>query len=181
MNIMLAILLVLVLLIVLLLVLALVTKSEFSIEREVTINRPRQAVFDYLKLLKNQEYYSIWVMQDPTNQITYHGVDGTVGFVAKWEGKKQAGKGEQEIVSLVDDSSLHVELRFEKPFKNIAQTYMIATDAGENQTKVKWKMVGRNKFPMTLFNLVADGLLGKDMDKSLIKLKEMLTTNRNPK
>jgi len=174
MNIFLAILLLIAILILFLLFLALVTKGEYVIERDLVIDQPLQKVFDYIKLIKNQETYSYWVMQDPTNKIAYKGIDGTVGFLGAWEGQKQAGKGEQEIVALVDGKSINVEVRFEKPFKNTAQTIMTTAAIGENQTQVTWRMDGENKFPFTLFNLVIDGMLGKDMSKSLVNLKGIL-------
>ncbi len=177
MNIILVILLVIVILIAFLAFLALVTKSAYTIERDVVIDQPLHKVFDYIKMIKNQEKYSHWVMQDPTNKIRYIGTDGTVGFISKWEGNKQSGKGEQEIMAIEEGKGTKVEVRFEKPFKNIAIFDMLTTAIGENQTKVTWRMLGRNKFPMTLFNLVADGLLGKDMSKSLTNLKVILESN----
>ena len=43
------------------------------------VNKPKQQVFDYVKLIKNQEQYSVWVMKDPNIKIVYTGTDGTVG------------------------------------------------------------------------------------------------------
>jgi hypothetical protein len=174
MNIILIILLVIGILIAFLLFLALITKGAYSIERDIIINRPHEEVFDYVKLIKNQEKYSYWVMQDPTNRIEYFGTDGTVGFLSKWEGDKRAGKGEQEIMTIDEGNSTSVEIRFEKPFKNIGQTYMSTTSIAPDQTQVKWKMTGKNKFPMTLFNLVIDSVLGKDIATSLNNLKQIL-------
>lgn len=174
MHILFVILIILAGLIAIMLLLALLTKSAYSIQREVTIGQPVQQVFGYVRLIRNQEVYSQWLMQDPTNKISYSGTDGRVGFVSEWEGEKQAGKGAQEIIGLTADSSIKLELRFEKPFKNLAYTEMTTAATGNNQTLVTWKMYGNNKFPMTLFNLVADGLLGKDMEKSLSNLKRIL-------
>jgi hypothetical protein len=179
MNIILIILLVIGILVVFLLFLALITNGAYTIERDILINRPNQEVFDYIKLIKNQEQYSYWVMQDPTNRIEYIGTDGTIGFLSKWEGEKRAGKGEQEIRFSDEGKSTNVEVRFEKPFKNIALVDMLTTSTGADQTKVTWRMSGRNKFPMTLFNLVIDNVLGKDMSTSLTNLKQILEGKTN--
>jgi uncharacterized protein YndB with AHSA1/START domain len=174
MNIVFIILLVIAILIAFLLFLALVTKNAYHIERDIIINKPRKEVFDYLKIMQNQEAYSVWVMKDPTNKTTYTGIDGTVGALCAWEGEKQAGKGEQEIIKVEEGKSTDIEIRFERPFKNVGYTKMTTVDAGLNQTKVTWEMNGRNKYPMNLMNLVIDGLLGTDMAKSLGNVKTIL-------
>ncbi len=65
MNILITILIVIAILIVLILIVALFTKKEYTVEREITIDKPKQQVFNYIKYLKNQENYSKWVMKDP--------------------------------------------------------------------------------------------------------------------
>ncbi|WP_254500404.1 hypothetical protein, partial [Salmonella enterica] len=72
-------------------------------EREITINKSRQEVYDYIKYLKNQNNFSKWAKMDPAMKTEFRGTDGTVGFVSAWESaKKDVGKGEQEIKNLTD-------------------------------------------------------------------------------
>ena len=52
MSIVITILKVIAALVVVLLLVALLVKKEFSLQKEVTINKPKQEVFDYLKLIK---------------------------------------------------------------------------------------------------------------------------------
>ena len=91
------------------LIVALFVKKDYAVEREITINKPKQEVFDYVKLLKNQDNYSIWATMDPNMKKTYRGTDGTVGFVSAWESKVDSvGVGEQEIKKIkakLNDSS----------------------------------------------------------------------------
>ena len=68
--------------IILLLIVAFFTKRDFSIEKSTVINKPKQDVFDYLKLIKNHEKYSVGVMKDPNINIVYTGSDGEVGFTS---------------------------------------------------------------------------------------------------
>lgn len=174
MTVLFSILLSLALLIAFLLFLALIIKKEYAIERDITINKSKQEVFDYIKLMRNQEKYNVWVMKDPNVRLTYTGTDGSEGFTCAWEGNKEAGKGEQEFKNIVDGDYLAIELRFEKPFRNVAQTYMFVNAIAPNQTNLKWQMVGKNKFPMNLMNLIIDSLLGKDLSKSLAQIKKNL-------
>ena len=51
---------------------------------------------------------------------------------------------------------------------------MITEAVSVNETKVRWGMTGKNKYPMNIMSLFIDGLLGKDMDISLNTLKSNL-------
>ncbi len=156
------------------LIIALFVKKEYEVEREVTINKPRNEVFDYVKHLKNQDNYSKWVRMDPNMRKDFKGIDGTVGFVYAWDGNKDAGKGEQEIKNITEGERVDVEVRFEKPFEVIAAAPIVTEALSEDQTKVKWGMKGKSKYPMNFMNLFMDGMLGKDMEASLTTLKGIL-------
>jgi uncharacterized protein YndB with AHSA1/START domain len=177
MNILLGILLFLVVFVVFLLFLARVVKKHYFIRRDIVIDKPVEEVFNYVRFLRNQENYSKWVMQDPHVKIVYTGLDGTEGFKSAWEGNKQAGKGEQEIKNIEENASINFELRFEKPFKNVARTYIQTSAINLTQTKLEWTMEGRNSYPMNLFNLFIDNILGKDLSISLKNLKRILESS----
>ncbi len=158
-----------------LLIIALVIKKDFSLLKEVTIDKPKQQVFDYLKCLKNQEEYSVWVMKDPNVKLKYTGTDGTVGATSAWESNdKNVGIGEQEIIAIKDGESVQVEIRFKKPFEatNYAITTVTALD--ENKTRVTTEFSGKNKFPMNLMNLMMEKFVGKDMQQNLKNMKANL-------
>lgn len=168
---------VIVVVIVLILVVALFTKKEYTVQREITINKPRQQVFDYVKLVRNQLNYNKWWQMDPNVKTDFRGTDGTVGFVAAWDSdKKEAGKGEQEIKHISEGESIDWELRFIRPFEGIADTRMTTTSLGENQTKVTWTFNGKMKYPMNamLLFMNMDKMLGKDLEASLTSLKTIL-------
>ncbi|MES2646417.1 MAG: SRPBCC family protein [Bacteroidota bacterium] len=157
------------------LVLALFIKRDYSVQRDITINKSNTIVYDYVKYLKNQEQYSKWVMTDPAMRKQLSGTDGTVGFVYAWDSdNKQAGKGEQEITKLMEGKEVDTEVRFEKPMKGIASIKMFTEDIGNNQTKVSWGMTGKNNYPMNFMNLFMGNMLGKDLDVSLNNLKTIL-------
>jgi hypothetical protein len=66
MNIILIILQIIVAIIAFLLICGLFIKKEFLIERSIVIHKSKQEVFNYLKFLKNAEYYNKWTMTDPS-------------------------------------------------------------------------------------------------------------------
>lgn len=65
----------------LVLIAALFVKNDYTIEREVAINKPAAEVFDYIRYVKNQEHYNKWVMMDPDMKKEFKGSDGSIGFV----------------------------------------------------------------------------------------------------
>lgn len=156
------------------LIIALFVKKEYAVQREITINKPKAEVFNYVKYLKNQDNYSKWVRMDPNMKKDFRGTDGTVGFVYAWEGNKKAGKGEQEIKKIMEGERVDVEVRFEKPFAGIAATPITTEAVSQNQTKVKWGMNGKSKYPLNFMNLFMDNMLGKDLETSLTTLKTIL-------
>ncbi len=155
---------------------ALFIKKAYTIEREITINKPKNEVFNFIKHLKNQDYYSKWVMMDPNLKKNFRGTDGSEGFVYAWEGNKKAGKGEQEIKSIKEGERIDVEVRFIKPFAGIAFTPFTTETVQKGQTKVKWGMSSRLKYPMNIMLLFMnfDKILGKDIETSLVNLKNLL-------
>lgn len=157
------------------LIIALFVRKGYTVKREIVINKPTSQVFSYVKLLKNQDYYNKWVMTDPNMKKDFRGTDSTIGFAYAWDSvSKNAGKGEQEITGISEGNTIDVEIRFEKPFAGIAHTQMITQSLSDQQTKVVWGMTGESKYPMNLMNLFIDGLLGKDLQRSLTNLKDIL-------
>lgn len=164
-------------LVIIALIAALFIKKDFAVEREITINKPKQVVFDYIKMLKNQDSYSIWATKDPNMKRSYTGTDGTPGFVAGWESQnKEVGKGEQEILKVTEGERIDSRLRFMKPFKSESDAYMITEAVGENQTKVKWGFKGMMPYPWNLMRLFKnmDEAVGNDFATGLSNLKTTL-------
>ncbi len=175
MAILLTILYIIISVVVLLLLLALLLKKEFKLEKQVVISQPPQVVYDYMKLLKNQEYYSVWVMKDPNVKLLYTGVDGTVGATSAWESNdKNVGIGAQEIKGLQPGKSMNVEIRFKKPFEatNYATNTLEALPG--TQTKLTHTFTGKQKFPLNLMNLFMDKMVGGDMQQNLLNMKALL-------
>lgn len=171
------ILLALAIIIVIPLIVALFLKKDFSITKEVVINKPRMEVFNYIKFLKNQNDYSKWALMDPKMTKTFTGTDGTVGFISAWESKDEhVGKGEQEIKKITEGSHIDYEVRFIEPFEDTEQTYMSTEDAGPGQTKVSWGFSGRMEYPMNIMMLCMnyDKMIGDDLDTGLKNLKKIV-------
>ncbi len=174
MNTILIILLVLAGIIGLLLIMALFMKKEHYVKREIIINAPLQKVFDYLKLLKNQDKFNKWAKADPDRKWEYKGTDGTVGFIIAWNGNKSAGEGEKEIMNIIEGKRIETQIRFVRPMATIANVIMETESLSDNQTKVYMSNAGTLKYPVNIMIPIAEKRFPKDMDVSLSTLKTIL-------
>lgn len=168
---------VLVAIVVILLAVAYFTPRNFSLSKSITINAPRETVYDYVRFLSSQEKYSVWVMADPNIAMQYTGTDGAVGATSSWKSEmKNVGVGAQTITALVPNEKMTVEIRFEKPMKatNYADTTL---EVVGGQTKVTNTFYGTNKFPMNITNLFLDKIIGGDIEKNMENLKKNLESS----
>jgi hypothetical protein len=177
MKILIIILLAIVAVIALFLIVALFLKKKYTIEREIVILKPKQVVFDYIRLLKNQDSFSKWANIDPGMKKDYTGTDGTVGFISAWDSaNKQVGKGEQTIKKITEGDSIDYELHFIKPFENRSAARMATKSIADNQTRVIWSFSSKMNWPMNLMLVFMnmEKMLGDDLQTGLQNLKSLL-------
>jgi len=174
MNTIITILLVVAGIIALLLLIALFMKREHYVKREIIINAPRQKVFDYLKLLKNQDEFNKHAMADSDRKREFKGTDGTVGYIYAWSGDKNAGVGEKEIKNIIEGKKIEMEIRFLKPMTVTATIIMEMESLSDDQTKVYWSNAGTLKYPINIMIPMMEKHVVKDMDSSLLTLKNIL-------
>ena len=162
--------------ILLILILTIMAPKTYNVSRSITINKPIAEVFDYLKYIKNQDHWSPWKKKDPHMKQEFTGTDGEIGFVSKWEGNKEVGTGEQEIISITENKSINSQLRFFKPWKSQSDAYLTVREVDANSTAVIWGFSGVNKPPSNIFFLFfnMDKTVGKDFEEGLDDLKRIL-------
>jgi len=91
-------------------VIGLFTPGEYEVVRQTVIQAPRDTVFAFLRMLKNQERFSVWADMDPAMERDYRGTDGTVGFVMAWRSQNEdIGSGEQEIIHIAEGERITVK------------------------------------------------------------------------
>ena len=153
-----------------------IAPTDFALEREIVINKPRAEVFAYAKQLKNQNDWGPWFKRDPAMKQEFTGTDGTAGFTSKWSGNSDVGTGEQEIKKVVENERIDTELRFKEPMDSKADSYLVTEDAGPGKTKVKWGFTSSMPRPMNVFTLVMDmdAMIGKDYEDGLSNMKAIL-------
>lgn len=159
------------------LIAALFIKKEYSVERQITILKPKQEVFDFIKYLKNQDLYSVWATADPNMKTSHTGIDATVGFESAWDSQdKNVGKGSQIITNIVEGERIDTKLRFIEPFESEDDAYLATEAIDENTTLVKWGFNGKFPYPLNIMRLFMnmEEMLGGDLEKGLENLKTLL-------
>jgi len=159
------------------LVIALFLKSEYHVEKSIVINQPKEDVFAYLVLLKNQDNFSKWAQMDPNMVKSYRGTDGQVGFVSRWESENpDVGVGEQEIMKIDPGKRIDFQLRFYKPFEATDPAYITTEQVDAKSTTVKWGFSGHMDYPTNILFLFMDfeKIIGDDLQTGLNNLKVIL-------
>lgn len=160
------------------LVVAIFLPTGYQVERSIDINKSAQDVFSYIRMLKNQDQYSVWAKKDPNMKKIYKGQDGTVGFISRWESlEKDVGTGEQEIKMInVDALEMETELRFFEPFEGTERSYMKVSSLDQKKSKVIWGFDGSIPYPSNLMLLFMnfEEMIGKDFEEGLSNLKVVL-------
>lgn len=91
--------------------------KNIQIVKTITINAPKEKVFDMVKYLKNFPQWSPFLAQDPTQKYEVKGTDGTVGAQYHWDGNKGKDLGFQEIKKIEEGKFIGMECDIQKPFK----------------------------------------------------------------
>jgi hypothetical protein len=159
------------------LIVGLLVRTDFAVEREVIINKPKNEVFNYVRYLKNHANFSKWEAMDPKMKKDYRGTDGTVGFVSAWDSDNQdVGKGEQEIKKIIEGERIDVEIRMRSPFQSTDPAYITTESVADNQTRVRSGYLGKMHYPTNLLCPFIAEKIGKDMETGLTNLKTILET-----
>lgn len=170
------ILVVFVVLIAIVLVAGVFMKKDFTVIRSVELDQPINEVYNYVKLLKNQDEYSVWMKMDPNVKKTYTGTDGTVGFIGAWDSKvKDVGVGEQEITAMAANDRIDYVMRFKKPNEMQGTATMLFSEEGDC-SKLDWSFSGSIGYPFNVMMPLMDfeGKLGPQLQEGLDNLKVIL-------
>lgn len=162
-------------LIALLLIIAIFVPRTYTVSVSETINTSSTEVFEYVKIIKNQENYSVWVMEDPKAKKVYSGTDGTVGFTSSWNSKNEnVGEGSQTITKVIPNKRIDVDLHFIRPFEGDQKASTILKSIGNDKTIVTSEFYGNAPYPMNIMSFMMKGMLGDQMSKNLKNLKDIL-------
>jgi hypothetical protein len=156
------------------LLVAAIMPSTYTVSVSTIIDKPQKEVYDFVKSLKNQEYYSVWVMKDSNLVMTYTGTDGAPGFIAHWNSKNdQVGEGEQRITKL-DGERVDVDILFERPFEGNQKAATIVKAIGANKTEVISEFYGHDSYPWNALSFIGKSIIKDAQTQNMKNLKAIL-------
>jgi uncharacterized protein YndB with AHSA1/START domain len=148
---------------------------RYAVTREVVVAKPAREVFDFMKLLKNQERYSTYAQADPAMKIEYRGTDGTPGATVSWDSKdKNVGKSEQEIKAIEDGRKIELEIRFERPFQSTDPLVTEIEPVDANATRIRSTYRSKIRYPYNLLIWWVMAKVRENMQASLDNVKAVL-------
>jgi effector-binding domain-containing protein/uncharacterized protein YndB with AHSA1/START domain len=162
--------------IVLVLVLHLIAPSDFQMERSMTIDAPKELVFNNIQYWQKWQAWSPWAEQDPSMKVTLSGKDGTVGATYQWEGDPEiTGSGNMTTTAIKANEEIVYHMHFLTPWESESEGYMRVNATPEGKTMATWGFYGENEFPFTILMLFMDmeDMMSPVFDRGLTMLKDI--------
>jgi effector-binding domain-containing protein len=144
--------------------------TKYNVERSITIDAPRNIVYDQVRYFKNFTAWSPWSNLDPAMSYEISSPDGEIGSVYSWSGNNSVGVGSLTNTALSDDR-IEQALDFTAPRESHDLTYYTFEETPEG-VKVTWGLDGSMARPMNLMGLFMnlDKIIGQDFERGLNNL-----------
>ena len=146
--------------------------ATFSVSRSATMAATRSAVFNQVNDFHKWEAWSPWAKIDPDCKNSFEGPTSGKGTKFAWDGNKEVGAGNMEIIESAPNDHIKIRLEFTRPFANVNDTLFTFKPIGD-KTNVVWTMSGKNNFIGKAFSLVmdCDKMVGPQFEKGLASME----------
>jgi hypothetical protein len=132
------------------LIVAIFVPRTYTVSVSETIGRPKEKVFDFVRMLSNQSKYNVWMMPDPNVKLELVGTDGTEGVVQKWDSQvEEVGAGEQRITALTPER-MDLEINILRPFAGKLKVANLFKSKDGNSTVLTSEFYSDASWPMNL-------------------------------
>lgn len=163
-------------LVALFIVVGLFLPSKWEVSRSLTMTASKERIYQQVANLQNWLNWSPWTGEEDKSLVyTYSGPEEGVGAQQNWTSEKM-GNGWLKVVKAEAQSGVDYELFIDMGrFQSTLNGQMSFETVGD-QTKVVWTDTGDsgNNLIKRWMSLGMNSMLGKDLDKGLAKLKELV-------
>jgi uncharacterized protein YndB with AHSA1/START domain len=172
-----AILTALVLVVLALLAFAATRPDSFRVERSARIEAPPEKIFPLIDNFHQWEKWSPWEKADPALKRTYSGSEHGVGAIYRWDGNKDVGQGQMEIIESTPPGKLRIKIDFMSPFEG-HNTVEFTLEPQGSGTIVRHAMFGPSPYLSKLLGLFfnMDNMIGGKFEEGLVNLRSLAET-----
>lgn len=146
--------------------------DTLRVERKATINAPPDKIYPLIADFRRWTSWSPWEKRDPALQRTYSGAASGKGAVYAWQGNRDVGSGQMEIVDVTEPTKVGIKLDFIEPFEghNVADFTLVPKGGA---TDVTWVMTGPTPYLGKVIGVFInmDRMIGNDFEAGLASLK----------
>jgi len=162
------------LLILALLIYAATKPDTFRVERSTHIKAPPEKIFPLIDNFHQWEKWSPWEKVDPALKRTYSGANSGKGAIYQWDGNKNIGQGQMEIIESTPPGKLRIKIDFLAPFEG-HNTVEFTLEAQGDGTLVSHAMFGPSPYMSKLMGIFfnMDKMIGDKFDEGLVSLKAL--------
>ena len=149
------------------------TKPDtFRVQRTVTIKASPEKIFALINDFKAWPLWSPYEKKDPAMKRSYGAVTAGRGATYAWEGDKNVGQGNMEILDVSAPRKIIIKLDFLKPFEAHNTAEFVLEPKGD-ATSVTWAIHGPSPYISKVMStfLNFDTMIGKDFEQGLASLK----------
>ena len=148
------------------------------VERTLTIDRPPSLLYATVNSFQLFPQWSPWQVLDPHMHQTTEGPREGVGAKLVWSGNDKVGTGTQTITASALNRSVASDLDFGK--MGVAKSKIVLAPEAAG-TRVTWMLdIDMGASPIGhYFGLLMDGMIGKDYESGLSRLKKLAESMPN--
>jgi len=146
---------------------------QITIERQVTIDQPREVIFEVLQDFRHFSAWSPWHAANPGAGYRIEGRPAGIGATLAWSDEGGSGEGRLWIVAM--DPPRRIDMRMELG-ESEAESYFLVEPEGLGQ-QVTWGMrVSFGTFDLTgrYIGLMLPALIGRSYSEGLERLDDYL-------
>jgi hypothetical protein len=146
--------------------------AAFSMSRSATMAATPVVVFNQVNDFHKWEAWSPWAKLDPNCKNSFEGPTSGKGAKFAWDGNKEVGAGNMEIVESAPNDHIRIRLEFVRPFAGVNDTLFTFKPIGD-KTNISWTMSGKNNFIMKAFSLFmdCDKMVGPQFEQGLASME----------
>ncbi|MBL6614741.1 MAG: SRPBCC family protein [Reyranella sp.] len=145
--------------------------DSFRVQRTASIKAPPDKIHALIADLKAWPVWSPYEKKDPAMKRSFGAVTAGKGATYAWEGNKDVGQGNMEIVESSPQKVL-IKLDFLKPFEAHNMAEFILAPKGVT-TNVTWAIYGPSPYMSKVMGTFMDfdKMIGRDFEQGLADLK----------